>query len=63
MTSRLDRDTEQLVSEHGIADVIDALSRYTALRGMAVISRRLAKIYDYLRPANDIKPPPPARRR
>lgn len=61
--TRLDRDLEQLVSEHGIADVIDALARYASLRGMAVISRRLAKIYDYLRPANDIKPLPPARRR
>jgi hypothetical protein len=48
--SRLDNAVEQLVSEHGLADVIAALARLCNKRGFPVIFRRLNKIYEYMRP-------------
>lgn len=46
--SRLDRDIDQLVSEHGMRDVIFALANYCDNKGMASICKRLLKIYGWL---------------
>lgn len=47
--SRLDLEINQLMSRHGIGEVIAALARLCNERGMPVLFRRLNKIYEWLK--------------